>query len=60
MASFQDKIGWKTQRKRENKNFRFVLFRSYPMRNRKFQKNSKKIQKIKKYHYGFIFSQNRS
>ena len=22
-----------------------VLFRSYPMRNRKFQKNSKKIQK---------------
>ena len=59
MASFQDKIGWKTQRKRENKNCRYVLFRSYPMRNRKFQKNSKKIQKIKKYHYGFIFSQNR-
>ena len=59
MASFQDKIGWKTQRKRKNKNFRFVLFRSYPTRNRKFQKNSKKIQKIKKYHYGFIFSQNR-
>ena len=59
MASFQDKIGWKMQRKRENKNCRFVLFRSYPTRNRKFQKNSKKIQKIKKYHYGFISSQNR-
>ena len=28
-------------------------------RNRKLQKNSKKIQKIKKYHYGFILSQNR-
>ena len=59
MASFQDKIGWKAQRKRENKNRRYVLFRSYPMRNRKFQRNNKKIQKIKKYYYGFIFSQNR-
>ena len=29
------------------------------MRNRKFQKNSKKIQKIKKYHYCVISSQNR-
>ena len=36
-----------------------VSFRPYPTRNRKFQKNSKKIQKIKKYHYGFILSQNR-
>ena len=34
-------------------------FLSYPTRNRKFQKNSKKIQKIEKYHYGFIPSQNR-
>ena len=34
-------------------------FRSYTTRNRKFQKNSKKIQKFKKYHYGFISSQNR-
>ena len=59
MASFQAKIWWKTQRKRENKNYRFVLFRSYPTRNRKFQKNSKKFQKHKKYHYGFISSQNR-
>ena len=28
-------------------------------RNKKFQKNSKKIQKTKKYHYGFLSSQNR-
>ena len=54
MASFQAKIGWKRPRKRENKNSR-----SYTTRNRKFQKNCKKIQKIKKYHYGFILSQNR-
>ena len=33
-----------------------VPFRSYPTRNRKFQKNNKKI---KKYHYEFISSQNR-
>ena len=33
-----------------------VLFRSYPMRNRKFQENSKKI---KKYHYGSISSHHR-
>ena len=59
MASFQAKIGGKTQRKRENKNCHFVLFRSYPTGNIKFQKNRKQIQKIKKYHYGFISSQNR-
>ena len=29
------------------------------MCNRKFQKNNKKIQKIKKYHYEFISCQNR-
>ena len=34
------------------------LFRSYPTRNREFQKNSKKIQKIKKSHFGLILSQN--
>ena len=46
MASFQAKIGWKRQKKRKKK---FILpFRSYPTRNRKFQKNSEKIQKIKK------------
>ena len=36
-----------------------VSFLSYPTRNRKFQKNSKKIQKIKKFLYGFISSQYR-
>ena len=59
MAPFLAKIGWKTQRKRENKNCHSVLFRSCPTGNIKFQKNRKKIQKIKKYHYGFISSQNR-
>ena len=32
VASFQDKIGWKTQKKRENKNCHSVPFRSYPTR----------------------------
>ena len=59
MASFQAKIGWKMPRTRKNKNYRFVPFRSYTTRNRKFQKNSKNIQKIKKYLYGFLSSQNR-
>ena len=54
MAPFQAKIGRKTQRKRENNNCHSVTFRSYPMHSRKFQKKRKKIQKIKKYHYGFI------
>ena len=36
-----------------------ISFCSYPTRNRKYQKNSRKIQKIKKYHCGFISSQNR-
>ena len=59
MASCLAKIGLKRPRKRENNNYRSVPFRSYPTLNRKFQKNSKKIQKIKKYNYGFILSQNR-
>ena len=58
MALFQAKIDWKRQRMRENKNFHSIPFRFYPARNRKFQKNRKKIQKIKKYHCGFISSQN--
>ena len=45
MASFPAKVGWKSPRKKENKNFR-----SYSTRNRKFLKNRKKIVKIKKYH----------
>ena len=56
MASFQEKIGWKTQRKGENRNCRFVMFRFYLTLNRKFQKNSERIQK---YHFGIISSQNR-
>ena len=43
MASFQAKVGWKSPRMEENKNFR-----SYPACNRKFQKNSKRVVKIKK------------
>ena len=44
-------------RKREKKII--ILFRSYTTRNRKVQKTSKKIQKIIKYYYGFISSQNK-
>ena len=36
-----------------------VPLRSYPTRNSKFQQNSKKIKKVRKYRYGFISSQNR-
>ena len=57
MNSFQAKISWKKMRKREIKII--ISFRSYPTHNRNFQKNSKKIQKIKKCHYGFISIQNR-
>ena len=59
MASFQAKIGWKMPRKRKNKNYRSGPFRSYTTGNGKFQKNSKKIEKVKKHHYGFFSSQNR-
>ena len=59
MASFQANIGWKRLRKREKKKNRFVSFRPYSSRNRKFQKNSKKIQKNKKYSYVFFSSENR-
>ena len=58
MALFQAKIGWIRQKKGENKNCRSVSFRSYTTRNKKFQKNSNKIIKIKKYHYGHISIQN--
>ena len=56
MDSYQAKIGWKRMRKSENKNYRSVPF---PTQNRNFQKNSKNIPKIKKYHYGFISVENR-
>ena len=44
---------------REREKIKIIVpFRTNPMRNIKFKKNSKKIQKIKKYHYGVISSQN--
>ena len=46
MNSFQAKIGWKMTRNIEIKIL--VPFRSYPTRNTIFQKNSQKIQNIKK------------
>ena len=60
MASLKAKIGTKKLRKRENKNYRFVSFRFYRMRNRKLHKNCKNTQKIKKCHYGEVSSQNRT
>ena len=59
MDSFQAIIGWKRMRKRKNKNYRSVPFRSYPMRNIKFQKNSQKIQNKKNYQYCNISGGNR-
>ena len=44
MASYQAKIGWKMPGKREYKNI--IPSRSYPTRNRKFEKKRKKIQKF--------------
>ena len=54
MASFQANIRGETLRKGENK--AIVLFRSNLTPNRKFQKIGKNL---KKYHFGFIYSQNR-
>ena len=44
MAAFQAKTDWKTLKKRENKNYRFVSFRRIRENSKK---NSKKIQKLK-------------
>ena len=57
MASFQLKIGWKRLRKSENKNYRSASFQLDA--EDKTTKNAKKFKKIKKFHYGFISSQNR-
>ena len=57
MASFQSKIGWKRLKKTENKSYQSVSFLS--VTKQKIQKNSKKIQKIKKYHYEFISNRNK-
>ena len=45
MASFHGKIGWKGQRKRENKNYRYVLF--LPDRQEKIPKKIEKFKKFK-------------
>ena len=55
MASFQAKIVWKGQRKRENKNYRSINF--LPNRLEKIPK--KMTKKFKKHNYGIISSQNR-
>ena len=58
MASFEAKIGWTRLRKRENKNFRSVMF--LPDGLEKIPKKiAKKFKKLKIYHYGIISSQNR-
>ena len=57
MDSFHAKIGWKMMRKSENQNYRSVPF--LPDEKQNFPKEQKKIQKIKKYHYGFISIQNK-
>ena len=49
MVSFQSKIGREKQKTKI-----IVLFRSCPALNRKFNENSKKTEKIKNHHYGFI------
>ena len=58
MASFEAKIVWRRPRESENKNYRFVPFLLDALQKipKKQQNNSKNK---KKYHYGFISSQNR-
>ena len=53
MASFQAKICWKRTRKSENRNCISIPF----LPDEKY-KTPKKEKKIKKYHCGFISSQN--
>ena len=57
MPSFQAKIGWKRTRKSENKNCLSVPFLTDEKY--KIPKKNKKNKKIKRYHCGFISSQNR-
>ena len=56
MAFVQAKPGWEWTRKRKKK---ITPLSSYQTRNRKFQKNSKKVYKIKKHHCCFFPSQNK-
>ena len=58
MASFPAKTSWDRLKMGEKMKI-VVLINSYPSCNREFQKNSKKIQKIKKHDYFFFSSQNR-
>ena len=57
MAALHAKISWerprKIEKKKKNRSDEFLH-----ERNRKFQKKSKKIQKIRKHYYGFFSSQN--
>ena len=57
MASFQAKIGWKWPRKKKYK----LSVRSVPTQRviENSNKIAKKFKKLKKYHYGFLSSQNR-
>ena len=48
---------WSEMAEKETKIQIIVSFRSYPMRNRKFQTNSKKIQKIIKNQSWLLFKQ---
>ena len=57
MASFQAKISQERLGKSENKKNRSDEFLPDP--EQRIQKNSKKIQKIKKHRYGFFLSQNK-
>ena len=57
MVSFQAKIGWKSQKKRENKNYRCVSFLLDAKQ--KIPKKKQKLKKIKKYNYTIVSSQNR-
>ena len=55
MVSFQAKFVGKG---REREKIQIIVsFRSYPMRNRKFQTNSKKIQKIRRIPFWFHLKQ---
>ena len=54
MASFQAKIGGKRPRRRKNKNYCFIPFLPDWL-----EKIPKKQQKISKYDYGIITTQNR-
>ena len=53
--SSQNKLG-KAEKERKKKNKKKIVpMSSYPTRNRKFQKNSKKNQKIKNHHSAIFF-----